>query len=111
MANEWDWRCQQCGSTAVAHFIHRDRRGRQRWRNRCQSCGHVSEYLPTRAEIEQECQKLRAARGRARIEESQREFCQLFLPGRDAGSWPPRTTRPVAVPGRLSSRHHPGPSS
>jgi hypothetical protein len=70
MTDTSDWRCDRCGSNAVTHFLARDKQG-ERWWNRCKRCRRVSEYLPTRAEIERECRLIRAAQGHALLDDEQ----------------------------------------
>ncbi len=53
-----DLSCGQCGVRDIAHF----QNPHGEWRNRCQSCGHETEYLPTQAEIAAACEAIRAAR-------------------------------------------------
>jgi hypothetical protein len=74
MSMAWDWCCGRCGGSGVAHFFGPDVRGRKRWQNRCLSCGRVSEYLPTRAEIEGECQVLRRQQGHIEINDEQEKL-------------------------------------
>jgi len=50
--------CDHCGNRHIEHFQTRD----GQWHNRCQGCGRVTEYIPTRAEIAAACEAIRAAR-------------------------------------------------
>jgi hypothetical protein len=74
ITNALDWCCHRCGGTAVVHFYGRDGSGHQRWQNRCQSCGRISEYLPTQREIEQQCRRLRASQGRLELDDEQEKL-------------------------------------
>ncbi|GEM_PF-1756732 len=50
--------CDHCGNRHIEHFQTRD----GQWQNRCQGCGRVTEYIPTKAEIAAACEAIRAAR-------------------------------------------------
>lgn len=71
MTSEFDdLRCTACGAPAdcIQHIQQPQccpRTGRALepvWRNRCTACATVSEYIPTRAEIAAECQRILAER-------------------------------------------------
>ena len=66
--------CDRCGGTNLDHFHGPDAHQRLRWQNRCLSCRHVSEYMPTRTEIQYECQKLRCEQGRVGVDDEQEKF-------------------------------------
>ena len=59
MTDACDLCCDRCGGVTFCHFFGPDHRGRRRWQNRCEGCGRVSEYVPTRSEIETQCRELR----------------------------------------------------
>ena len=61
--------CDRCGGTAFSHFFGRDRRGQRRWHNRCEACGRVSDYVPTRSEIENQCRELRDQQGQFALDD------------------------------------------
>ena len=58
MADFDDLCCDHCGSRHIEHFLGEG----SQWHNRCQGCGRVTEYIPTRAEIAAACEAIRAAR-------------------------------------------------
>jgi len=59
MTESTELSCQSCGGTSFTHFFGLDRRRRRRWQNRCNACGHTSEYVPSPDEIESQCRVLR----------------------------------------------------
>ena len=60
-----DWNeifCERCGSEEFAH-VSRSDGNIERWLNKCRTCGHEGEYLPTPEEIRQECLRIRRELG------------------------------------------------
>jgi hypothetical protein len=81
MTHPCDLCCDRCGAAAFSHFFGPDHRGRRRWQNRCDACGRVSEYVPTRGEIESQCRELRSQQGQLALDdEAERLFRQLVDP-------------------------------
>ncbi len=74
MTDTCDLCCDRCGGARFHHFLGPDRRGQRRWQNRCDACGRVSEYVPTRSEIETQCRELRDQQGQAPLDDEQEKL-------------------------------------
>jgi hypothetical protein len=83
MPDTCDLCCDRCGGVVFQHFLGPNRRGRRRWQNRCASCGRVSDYVPTPAEIQAQCRELRSGQ-LALDDEQEKTWRRAAVPlGRD----------------------------